>query len=160
TLALGRALRARIETDTGHTPAGEGRLYGIDQCRFAGPVRADQRRHPAQVELLNAEQIPIDDDDAAQRDHAAPPVAGMAVSSRALRAFLSATKLSNEASVSSATTMGSAGRRKSMKLRRSSYSSNRTSPRWRKATRISRTRPISGRSRCVRSSYTSRRTSL
>src|SRR5262249_42968543 len=101
TLALGRALRARIETDTGHTPAGEGRLYGIDQCRFAGPVRADQRRHPAQVELLNAEQIPIDDDDAAQRDHAAPPGAGMAVSSRALRAFLSATKLSNEASVSS-----------------------------------------------------------
>src|SRR5438876_209359 len=65
-----RALRTRIKPDAHHVGAGQHRLSGIDDSRFASPVRADEGGHAGKINLLDSEQIPIDNQNAPKFDHA------------------------------------------------------------------------------------------
>jgi hypothetical protein len=64
------ALSARVEADAGHARPGEDGLHGVDDRRLTGAVGADDGGHPAHVDLLRPEQIPVDQDDATELDHA------------------------------------------------------------------------------------------
>src|SRR5581483_437009 len=150
--ALRGALRAWIEADAGHIGARQHGLRRVNDCRLSRAVRADQGSHSSKVDLLDPEEIPVNQQYPAKLDHAAAPSSSRAFAEESWPFADLATNSSSDLRVSSATTIGSAGRRNRVNVRLSSWSPMRTSPRCLNDVRISWTRVTGGRVRRVRSS--------